>query len=72
MKDAKARLDRGAAILMNLIRQAERGAVEACDEGHWEASAHLHRTAAYLRMAYAEGRMIEIDGERPEFGGNGK
>lgn len=73
MKQAQKRLDRGAKALMRLIAEAERGAQEACDAGQFEASERLHRMAAYMRMAYAEGRglRMEHDGEviAPRSGG---
>lgn len=73
MKNAQKRLDRGAKALMQLIKAAERGAQEACDAGQFEASASLHRMAAHMRLAYAEGRTLrmEHDGEviAPRSGG---
>lgn len=73
MKDTQQRLDKGAATLMRLIRQAEKGAEEFCAEGDADASATMHRVAAHLRMAYAEGRALRtVGGIRPAFGGDGK
>lgn len=74
MKDAQTRLDKGASTLMRLIRQAETGAAEACEAGQPDAAKSLHRAAAYMRLAYAEGRGLAIetpDGVvRPAFGGD--
>ena len=63
MKDpvhTKARLDKGAQMLMRLIRDAEKGAEEACEDGQAQAAARLHRMASYMRLAYAEGRELVL------------
>jgi hypothetical protein len=62
MKDAQTRLDKGADLLMRLIRQAEAGAAEACETADFDTSAKLHRMAAWMRLAYAEGRTIRTAG----------
>jgi hypothetical protein len=77
MKDAQERLDGGARMLMRLIKQAEKGAEEACEAGQAQAAARLHRMAAHMRLAYAEGRELTSpmpDGGiiTPAFGGDGK
>jgi hypothetical protein len=70
MKDAQERLDRGAGALMVLIGRAERGAAEACEAQDSDTAAKLHRMAAYMRLAYAEGRTIRtVGGVTPQFGG---
>jgi len=67
------KLDKGAKTLMTLIKAAEAGATDACENGDWATSANLHRVAGYLRLAYAEGREIRTAGGiRPAFGGDGK
>lgn len=68
MQDAQTRLDKGAAALLRLMKQAEKGAAEACAAGMPEAAATLHRMAAYMRLAYAEGRTLDMGGIRPAFG----
>ena len=73
MKDVQKRLDKGAKVLARLMQEAEEGAREFCAAGDAEASAAMHRVAAHLRMAYAEGRTLRtVDGIRPAFGGDGK
>jgi hypothetical protein len=70
MKDAQERLDRGAAALKRLIRAAENGAEEACAAEDDDTATKLHRMAAYMRLAYAEGRAIRTaTGIQPQFGG---
>lgn len=73
MSDMQTRLDKGAKALMRLMREAEQAARERCEAGDSAASARLHRMAAHMRMAYAEGRELEIrDGDgviRPMGGG---
>lgn len=77
MKDAQERLDKGAAVLARLIKQATQGADEACAAGHADAAKDLRMMAGYLMIAHGIGRGIKIglpDGGviAPAFGGDGK
>ena len=56
---ARARIDAGQKRLWSLIQEAEQGAAEMCEAGEMELSAGLHKVAAKLREAYAEGRMLK-------------
>ena len=73
MKDMQKRLDDGAKTLMRLIREAENAARDTCATGDFAASASLHRIAAHLRFAYAEGRTLAVQADdgmiRPMGGG---
>ncbi len=73
MTDMQKRLDDGAKALMRLIREAENAARDTCATGDFAASARLHRIAAYMRMAYAEGRELAVKADdgmiRPMGGG---
>ena len=69
MSDTQNRLDLGAKTLMGLIKRAEDGAAEMCEACDFEASAKLHRVAAYMRLAYAEGRTLNVGGIQPRGGG---
>jgi hypothetical protein len=75
MKDAQQRLDKAADTLFRLMTAAEKGAQEACTAGHYDAAAKLHRMAAHMRLAYAEGRTLQIpsgDGGVIQPAGGGK
>ena len=73
MKDAQTRLDDGAKALMRLIKQAERGAEEACEAGDSATSERLHTMAGHMRIAYGIGRgIVTSGGIQPAFGGDRK
>ena len=70
MKDAQTRLDAGAKALMRLIKQAEKGAEEACAAGDAATSERLHLMAGHMRIAYGIGRgIVTAGGVQPAFGG---
>jgi hypothetical protein len=71
MEKAQERLDKGAAMLMRLIKQAEAGAQEACAAGDADTSERLHMMAGHMRMAYGIGRGLRTSGGiAPAFGGD--
>ena len=71
MKDAQTRLDAGAKALMRLIKQAERGAEEACEAGDAGTAERLHMMAGHMRIAYGIGRGLRTAGGiAPAFGGD--
>ena len=71
MKDAQTRLDAGAKALMRLIKQAERGAEEACEAGDAGTAERLHMMAGHMRIAYGIGRGLRrAGGAAPAFGGD--
>ena len=70
MKDAQTRLDAGAKALMRLIKQAERGAEEACEAGDAGTAERLRMMAGHMRIAYGIGRGLRTAGGiAPAFGG---
>ena len=70
MDKEQERLDAGAKALMRLIRQAEKGAEEACEAGDAGTSERLHMMAGHMRIAYGIGRGIRTAGGiAPAFGG---
>jgi hypothetical protein len=60
MKDAQDRLDKGAAMLLRLIKATEQGAEEACAAGEFGASERLHKMAGHMRIAYGIGRGLVL------------
>jgi hypothetical protein len=70
MDNAQERMDAGAKALMRLIRQAEKGAEEACEAGDAGTAERLHKMAGHMRIAYGIGRgILTTGGIAPAFGG---
>ena len=67
--EMQAALDKGAAALDKMKKQAEEAANQLCREGNNEASADLRALEASLTYAMYLGRRIDIDGITAEGGG---
>lgn len=73
MSKDQEKLDKAAAMVMRLKRQAERAAEDYCEAGDKDTAAKLWLIAARLTEAYSIGRTIEThDGITAAFGGDGK
>ena len=68
-KTTQERLDAGSALLMKVIKQAEKGAAETCEVGDFDTSAKLHQLAGLCRQAYGIGRTIDMGGITAKSGG---
>jgi hypothetical protein len=69
MDNAQNRMNDGAKALMRLIKQAEKGAEEACDAGDAGTAERLHMMAGPMRIAYGIGRGLRTSGGiAPAFG----
>lgn len=62
MLNYQERLDKGADVLMALIKETEAGAAEMCKAGDYAAAEKLHIMAGHMRIAYGIGRGLSVGG----------